>query len=240
MRTVTVQDTTITYELIRMKRKTISLHMDETGHVLVKAPLFISAKKVDTMVAERKDWIEEQQKKIQYEYENRPKYVDGEEVWYLGSPYVLRVSQNGKRNTICISGNTMLFRGPATEPEERRSIIETWLRKEAKDIFAERVREYQDIIGVYPQKIYIKDQKTRWGSCSEKGNLNFNFRLVMMPIELIDYVVVHELCHLIHMNHSKEFWELVGEILPDYKARRKRLKEHGREWGMLRNAENVV
>ncbi len=98
--------------------------------------------------------------------------------------------------------------------------------KALKDI-PERVRNYAPLIGVTYGRITIRNQKMRWGSCSAKGNLNFNCLLMLCPEEIRDYVVVHELCHRIEMNHSKRFWALVESVLPDYKERRKWLKENG-------------
>lgn len=101
------------------------------------------------------------------------------------------------------------------------------LAKEALDILPKKVEYYAKIIGVTYGRITIRNQKTRWGSCSAKGNLNLNCLLMLTPEEVQDYVVVHELCHRKQMNHSKQFWEEVGKILPDYRERRTWLKEHG-------------
>lgn len=101
------------------------------------------------------------------------------------------------------------------------------LREQARKLVAERVRYYAPIIGVTYGQIAIRTQHTRWGSCSSKGNLNFNCLLALVPPEVLDYVVVHELCHRKELNHSARFWNEVEQILPDYKVRRKWLKEHG-------------
>ncbi|MCR5830139.1 MAG: M48 family metallopeptidase [Lachnospiraceae bacterium] len=101
------------------------------------------------------------------------------------------------------------------------------LAKKAATYIPERVRYYAGIIGVSYGRITIRKQKTLWGSCSAKGNLNFNCLLMLKTSELIDYVVVHELCHRKHMNHSKAFWDEVGKVMPDYRERRKRLKSEG-------------
>jgi hypothetical protein len=93
-------------------------------------------------------------------------------------------------------------------------------------VLKQKTEYYARIIGVDYGKITIRHQKTRWGSCSSKGNINYNCMLMLVPDELQDYVVVHELCHRIHMNHSPEFWAEVAKVLPDYKQRRKRLKEN--------------
>lgn len=100
-------------------------------------------------------------------------------------------------------------------------------KKLAKKVFAEKCRSYSVQMGVTYGTISIREQKTRWGSCSAKGNLNFNWKLVLMPEEILDYVVVHELAHRIQMNHSPAFWAIVERFVPDYKARRQWLKVNG-------------
>ena len=100
-------------------------------------------------------------------------------------------------------------------------------REQARKLVTERVRYYAPIIGVTYGQIAIRTQHTRWGSCSSKGNLNFNCLLALVPHEVLDYVVVHELCHLKELNHSSRFWSEVKKVIPDYNVHRKWLKEHG-------------
>ena len=97
----------------------------------------------------------------------------------------------------------------------------------ARDIFTRKTAYYARIMGVSYGRIAIREQKTRWGSCSSKGNLNFNWRLILAPEEVLDYVVVHELAHRREMNHSKAFYAIVGSVLPDYRQARRWLREHG-------------
>lgn len=112
-----------------------------------------------------------------------------------------------------------------TEKLTREKVIA--LAEEALKVIPERVEYFAKVIGVTYGKITIRNQKTRWGSCSSKGNLNFNCLLMLAPPEVLDYVVVHELCHRKQMNHSKAFWSEVEKVLPDYKEARKWLKEDG-------------
>lgn len=117
-----------------------------------------------------------------------------------------------------------------TQAETRRlQNLDRRYRSFARQIFAERAEYFQKLTGGVYTKITVRDQRTRWGSCSSNGTLSFNYRLVYAPPHVLDYVVVHELCHLTHMDHSKEFWQMVESIMPDYRDCRKWLKEHGQE-----------
>lgn len=104
------------------------------------------------------------------------------------------------------------------------------LRELAREILTGKTEYYAQLLNVQYQRIRIGDQKTRWGSCSSKGTISYNWHLILMPERIIDYVVVHELCHILEMNHSPRFWNKVGEMLPDYKESRLWLKKHGDEY----------
>lgn len=104
------------------------------------------------------------------------------------------------------------------------------LREQARTMLTEKTDYYKKILGVNYKRLRIGDQKTRWGSCSSNGTISYNWRLILMPEEIMDYVVVHELCHLLEMNHSNNFWHQVSGIIPDYKVKRKWLKENGNRY----------
>ena len=169
----------IEYELIRSKRKTVSITVKPDGKVIVRAPLLASTRRIEQFVESKREWIIKNVKKVLENPSPVPKDFS---------------------------------------PEEKKRLV-----KQARILIAQRVEHYAPIIGVSYNRIAIKDTKTRWGSCSRDGNLNFSFRLVLEPLELLDYVVVHELCHRLHMNHSKEFWREVERVIPDYKERRRKL-----------------
>lgn len=118
--------------------------------------------------------------------------------------------------------------------KEKKTVITEKMRvdgtRKALERIPKRVAYYASIMGVSYGRITIREQKTRWGSCSSKGNLNFNWKLVLMPEEVLDYVVVHELAHRKEMNHSKRFWKIVEEVLPDYRERKRMLTELGRRF----------
>ncbi len=110
-----------------------------------------------------------------------------------------------------------------------RAALEAWYRRQARTIITERLVYWNTQYGFTYQRVAIKEQKTRWGSCSRKGNLNFNWRLLLAPLSILDYVVIHELCHLKEQNHAPRFWALVAQSCPDYRERRRWLRIHGHE-----------
>ena len=112
---------------------------------------------------------------------------------------------------------------------KRMEVMDRRYRQAAREYFTKRCAHYHPFTGGCYRRITIRDQKTRWGSCSSTGTLSFNYRLMFAPPRVLDYVVVHELCHLTHMNHSREFWNLVSAVMPDYQKYKAWLKEHGQE-----------
>lgn len=121
-----------------------------------------------------------------------------------------------------------------TEAELKRlQTLEKRYRNAARSMFQNRVAYYHAFTGGNYTSITIRDQKSRWGSCSSRGTLSFNYRLIFAPPKVLDYVVVHELCHLTHMNHSKDFWNMVEGIMPEYKTYKTWLREHGQELNLI-------
>ena len=153
------------------------------------------------------------------------RFQDGSVFYYLGEPLKLSIKKS-EGETVWQRDGQLLIDQTAATPQKRKEQLEKWYRIRAKENIESRVKVFAAKIGESPNKVTIKAQKTRWGSCSSLGNLNFNWRLIMMPQKIIDYVVVHELCHLKEMNHSSAFWNRVEEIIPDYRNRRKWLKNN--------------
>lgn len=130
------------------------------------------------------------------------------------------------------SPNTTYIYLTPTE-QKRLQTLEKRYRNTARNLFTARVIYYHKLTGGNYTSITIRDQKSRWGSCSSRGTLSFNYRLVFAPPKVLDYVVVHELCHLTHMNHSKDFWNMVEQIMPEYKEYKAWLREHGQELNLI-------
>ena len=157
------------------------------------------------------------------------KLENGDVLPYLGEQRVLSVIREDRKRArvSSVMGRILLVVPYKADYEYRRSAIEKWYRKEALDVIEEKASEYAACIHVSFQNVHIKDTKSRWGSCSSRGNLNFSWRLMMAPEPVLDYVVIHELCHLKYMDHSEHFWNLVAEFCPSYKQYRKWLKDNG-------------
>lgn len=229
------QNRSIPYSIVRTKRRTIGITVEITGGVKVSAPLHIDEKQIIEVVENKSSWIIEKLIAAEEIRKDVPikRFVDGEKLLFLGKEYELKIVDGDIHDTkVLQQKDTITVHIPkGLQNENRRQLVrETliiWYKKHFSEIVNERIKEYSSLIRVIPCKIVIKDQKTRWGSCSSKGNINLNWRLVLAPVSIIDYVIVHELCHMKVMNHSKDFWKQVELIMPDYIERRKWLKENG-------------
>lgn len=217
--------------LVRSKRKTLGITVHPAGQVVIRAPEGMAEEEIWRLVEQKAGWIGRklsQMKAAEEEIITR-QYREGEEFLYLGDIYYLKLEKSkGKRARVFIEGQQLVYMGESVERDRIEKTVKAWYKETARVYLLERTAYYAAQIGSCPGQIRIREQKTRWGSCSSKGNLNFNWRLIMALPEVVDYVVVHELCHLKHMNHSREFWNCVEEILPDYRERKKWLSQKGR------------
>lgn len=212
-------------QLIRSKRKTIALIVRPDGTLIVRAPLRASSASIREFVEKNIEWIEKKQAEARAVVLPAPKkYMSGEKFEYLGNVYPLEVSPRQKKILLFEDGTFKL--AEAAQPQAELA-LERWYRTQAQKIIQERVNLYALREDVHYAKIGITSARTRWGSCSSTGSLNFSWRLIQAPIEIVDYVVVHELVHTVFHDHSRRFWMRVEQILPDYRERRNWLKRNG-------------
>ena len=221
----------IEFDVTYSKRKTLAIKIDPSGDVSVAAPKGTSRKAIIDMVSNKADWIIKKLNEIETRNAQviKREFVAGESFMYLGSDYPLQMTINPELNklTVRLSDGRFMVDSPVTDADVIKSALEAWYRFMAGQYIKSRIDHYRSVLNVMPNRVTIKEQKTMWGSCSSKNNLNFNWRVMMAPAEVVDYLVVHELCHLIHHNHSKKFWNQVSAILPDYKVRQNWLKKNG-------------
>jgi len=210
-------------KLVRSKRKTLALVVETDGTLTVRAPMRMKETDILNFIEAKQGWIRRKQAKAREVASPPHHYVDGEAFWYLGEEIPLRIVANGKSALVMDSS----FKLRKSARPKAESVFTTWYRKQAREVLTGRIEYFAKKYGFKVGKIRISSARTRWGSCSSKETLSFTWRLVMAPLAVIDYVVVHELCHLHELNHSKAFWARVEKILPDYKKRRKWLKDNG-------------
>ena len=194
------------------KGKKLLINIDSIGFVTVKAPNNTSEEVIINAVKHHGKMIKEKLAEISKRQEPRIKSYDDEgKFLYLGKECSLEE----------------LIDTQGLSEEELKASLKKFYIASCKKIVAERIKIYQNQLGVKPKIIDVDESKTKWGSCTSDKKVTFNYRLAMAPIEAIDYVVVHELCHLLHMNHDRSFWRRVGSILPDYKKRQEYLARYG-------------
>jgi len=212
-------------QVIRSKRKTIALIIQNDGNVQIRAPKFATSQQIQQFVQSKSNWIQTHQKKILKQKVTTHNYEPGEIFLYLGNEYSLELS---KANKIPLVLNNK-FQLSRLNNHEAEKIFKDWYRKRSREIFSERANFFANEHSYKFNKIRISSARTRWGSCSSKGTLSFTWRLVMAPMEIIDYVIIHELVHLKIKNHSSSFWAKVQELEPEYKSKRKWLREMGHQ-----------
>jgi predicted metal-dependent hydrolase len=211
-------------KLVRSRRRTIALIVEHDGSLTVRAPLRASHAVINTFVQEQTAWILRKREAVKRIVDIPAKqYVDGETFLFLGSPYDLKLV-GPQRPALKFENG---FRLSKTAQGRGQQVFIRWYKERALEVISARVDEYARQYDFSPKQIKITSAKTRWGSCSPNGTLSFTWRLVLAPLGVVDYVVVHELAHLRVRNHSIKFWKVVESILPEYKSQRKWLKEHG-------------
>jgi hypothetical protein len=212
-------------KIIRSRRRTIALEITPSATLIVRAPLRAPNEYIEELIRQKRSWIE---RKFD-EMKRRPllsghEYAEGEIFLFLGREYPLHIVQD---STMTIERSDKLYVSSRLLPDIKNH-IKRWYREEAHKEIQARCMWFSMKTGHVPTTIRVTDAQQRWGSCTHKGGLNFSWRLIQAPPEIVDYVVVHELVHICQPDHSRKFWNKVREILPDYERRRKWLRENER------------
>ncbi len=210
-------------KLVRSKRRSIALSIAPDATLVVRAPLAVSLKYIEALVEKQKVWI---YKKKQLALRNGPvkskQFINGEEFLFLGETYKLKIQDCWEIEL----KDELIF--PERYLVKAKTRIIAWYKEQAFEKITESAAHYSRISGWKYKTINITSAKGRWGSCSASGSINFSWKLIMAPFDVVEYVVVHELAHVTEKNHSPRFWNKVKNILPDYKIQEKWLKENGK------------
>ncbi|MBT6428108.1 MAG: M48 family metallopeptidase [Rhodospirillaceae bacterium] len=213
------------------RRRTLCLQIRD-GQVQVMVPTRTPDRQIQSLVNKNSDWI----KRKLREQAARPKavpkkFVDGESYTYLGQEHVLRVVEGAPWPAELVAGEIIVTRPARLDEEARRAAVERrlheWYRLMALEAFEASVEHYTEKLDVMVKAIKVKAYKRRWGSCSARGELSFNWRLIMAPAGVVDYVAAHEVAHLVHHNHSADFWAVVSDLMPDYRDQQVWLHKFG-------------
>ena len=219
----------IEYTLVQSTRRDVLFQALPEAGIRVYAPKYLGLREVDGMVRERAEQLRQMLDGVQARLEadrRRHPVTDGSPIMIEGERCALRLRE-GARRTGRRVGDEYLLTLPEPQSEEAvRAAIRSTLSALALRRIRQRLDHYIPRIGRAPGRVTVREQKSRWGSCSAKGNLSFNWKLIMAPPQALDYVVIHELCHLYQFNHSPRFWALVANQMPEYGVWKKWLKAH--------------
>ena len=207
--------------LIRTNRRSISISINNIGQVIIKAPRRVSMDEIQKVIDKKERWIALHKERIEKNNELNKNILTYKDILFCGNIYHIAFDERIKKITLI--DNYCLIPLKYKDTYQRKLIL--WYKKIANEILTQRVQYFCDLMQLEPSAIKLTNARTCWGTCNSKGVVSLNWRLMMVPHNLIDYVVVHELAHLVQLNHSKLFWEVVHSVLPDYASRRKNLKQ---------------
>ncbi len=218
-KTIILNGIKINYNLILKNKKNISIKLDYNGEVIVYAPLDISVRYIEDLLVKKQKWIIDNYNKIM---DNKT----SNKIMFLGKEFFLKIEKSNYEK-IDIEEEVITIKTQNTNSDNVKLTLSNWLREQANSIIIKRAIELSNECSLYPSKILIRNQKTRWGSCNTKREIRLNWRLILSPKYVMDYIIIHELSHLKYMNHSSDFWKLVEGYNKDYKKAENWLKENG-------------
>lgn len=224
-RIITLSGKQLSYTLKRSRRRSIGLRIDDNG-LTVNVPMRVSEKWLHSVLQDKALWVV---KKLEHWQARKPVPVlwqDGQKISFIGTTLTLRVVASLFASAPQLSGRELIVHVTDSANEElvEQAVIQ-WYRREAEILFKQRVAHYVPLMEVNPRSIKLSSARTQWGSCTADGNVYLNWQLIKMPLTVVDYVVVHELAHLVEMNHSPAFWGVVKKACPEYLKLRRELRK---------------
>lgn len=225
--------TVIKYTIEKRKRKTISIQINTNGDVKVVTPINVNREYISDIVLRKGKWILETREKVLKKLDTKVirKIKDGSTFLFLGKEYPLHLIYDYSLKHIEVSLNEnegrFVIKANTEDEEKIKKSLEKWYRAKTMEIVLEKIKKYQDKFKDKVTEVKVKEQKRRWASCTYKNAILFNWRCSMAREDVVEYIVVHEMCHFDYKNHSKDFWDRVAEIIPDYKEKHEYLRKNG-------------
>lgn len=220
-RVISLNGSIFYYTVYFKDKKNISIKLDYNGEIIVYAPIGISYKYIENVILKKQKWIITNIEKIKNSYLNST-----DNIIFLGNTYIPQIEKS-ENEKIEINGEYICIKTNNLNKEYLNTMLMKWYIIQANKILVNRITDLSRIYNLNASRVFIKNQKSRWGSCNSKREIRLNWRLILMPYSVMDYIIIHELCHLVHMNHSKAFWNLVENYMPNYKDSEKWLKNNG-------------
>jgi len=222
-------DIHLSYQLKRSKRrrKTISLQIKEDGNIVIYAPYHTPKGEIEKFLDKNQSWIFKKLSEKERSTRKAEKaFLPGETFFYLGELYPLDIQEaNHKGSPLKLSFGKFIL--DKDRIGEARNLFIKWYKKEAEENLTGRVNYYSHRLQLFPKGVKITSAKYRWGSCSRDNRLSFSWRMIMVPLSVIDYILIHELVHIKERNHSQKFWSYLESILPEYREHKLWLKKNG-------------
>lgn len=219
------------YKIVRFKKKNISIKLEDKNSLIIRVPNNVSEDEIFNIIHKNGDKIIKKISILENFHNDNKEliYIQNEKVLYLGNEYLLKVNEvdSSFKNKVSIENSTIHIYLNRVDSCSIKSLLIKWYKEEALKIIGNRTVLLSKELKLFPSRIIIKEQKSRWGSCNSKGEIRINWKLIMAPLNVIDYVIIHELCHIKYMNHSKEYWSFVESIISDYKKNKRWLNENG-------------
>jgi hypothetical protein len=215
----------LSVQIIYSRRKTVAMSVERDASVIVRAPEGMAEEKIHRLIEAKRFWLYQ---KINHDQkyrlrQTRKEFISGETILYLGRNYRLQVTDKDFAGV----GFQSHFEISRENQPRAAELFRRWYLRQAEERIPQRAKHFAEALGVSFNRIFISDLKVRWGSCTPKSNLNFNWRLMKAPTTVIDYVIVHELAHLIEPNHTRQFWNIVSIQIPRFDWAKQWLREHG-------------
>ena len=221
----------MTYNIIQQNRKTMAICVDEEGNVIVKVPKYLPKSEINKFIVKNETWIKNRLQNQALAAQNNDWRITNK-ILYLGEyrTICIKPQVHYKGKAMVVDNELIIEPSIGDTSLDIKLLIENLYRQEAHKILTELTEEYAALVGVKYTRITIRKQKTRWGSCSSKGNLSYNVKILCAPTEMIEYIVLHEVMHLKYFNHGSLFWKEIEEVMPDYKKRMNYFKQFGQNF----------